>query len=86
MKDFGIYLYIRDLELREVRTLGLYISYERGDNMIQAERSERGLGSGGNCVCPSLIDSEMAGQIRIKFGGMVDGMEENILAKEFFNN
>ena len=49
-----------------------------------SERSERGLGSEENCVRPSLIDSEMAGQIGLKLGGMIMGMQENVLAKEFF--
>ena len=34
----------------------------------------------------SLIDSEMAGRIRLKLGGMVEGMGENVLAKEFFGS
>ena len=33
-----------------------------------------------------LIDSEMAGRIRLKLGGMVEGMGENVLAKEFFGS
>ena len=32
----------------------------------------------------SLIDSDMAGRIGLKLGGMVEGMGENDLAKEFF--
>ena len=31
-----------------------------------------------------LIDSEMAGPSELKLGGMVEGMQENVLAKEFF--
>ena len=31
-----------------------------------------------------LIDSEMAGPIKLKLGGMVEGMGENVFAKEFF--
>ena len=46
--------------------------------------SERGLGSVENCVCLSLIDSEMAGPIELKLGMIVEGMGEKILAKEFF--
>ena len=34
----------------------------------------------------SLIDSEMAGRIRLKLGGMIKGMGENVLAKEFFGS
>ena len=34
----------------------------------------------------SLIDSEMAGPIKLKLGGMVEGMQENILAKKFFGS
>ena len=34
----------------------------------------------------SLIDSETAGQIRLKLGGMIKGMQENVLAKEFFGS
>ena len=33
-----------------------------------------------------LIYSEMAGWIRLKLGGMVEGMCENVLAKEFFGS
>ena len=49
-----------------------------------SERSERALGSEENSCCSLLIDSEMAGQIRLKLGGMVEGIAENVLAKEFF--
>ena len=31
------------------------------------------------------IDSEMAGPMGLKLGGMIKGMQENILAKEFFD-
>ena len=41
------------------------------------------MGSGENSSCPLLIDSEMAGLIRLKLGAMVGGMGENVLAKEF---
>ena len=56
-------------------------------NMIlskASERSERALGSEENSRCLSLIDSEMAGRIGLKLGGMIKGMQENVLAKEFF--
>ena len=33
-----------------------------------------------------LIDSEMAGPSELKLGGMVEGMGENVLAKEFFGS
>ena len=33
-----------------------------------------------------LIDSEMAGRIRLKLGGMIKGMQENVLAKKFFGS
>ena len=49
-----------------------------------SERSERGLGSEENCGCLLLIDSEMAGPIQLKLGGMVEGMGEIVLAKEIF--
>ena len=32
------------------------------------------------------MDSEMAGWIRLKLGEMVEGMCENVLAKEFFGS
>ena len=51
-----------------------------------SERSERGLGSEEISGRSSLIDSEMAGRIRLKLGGMVEGMGENVLAKEFFGS
>ena len=34
----------------------------------------------------ALIDSEMAGPSELKLGGMVEGMGENVLAKEFFGS
>ena len=49
-----------------------------------SERSERGLGSEENSSALTLIDSKMAGPIKLKLGGMVEGMQENVLAKEFF--
>ena len=47
-------------------------------------RAKRALGSGENSGCTLLIDSDMAGRIRLKLGGMVEGIAENVLAKEFF--
>ena len=44
------------------------------------------MGSGENCGASELKDSEMAGPIRLKLGGMVEGMGENVLAKEFFGS
>ena len=44
------------------------------------------MGSEENCGCPLLIDSEMAGRIGLKLGGMIKGMQENVLAKEFFGS
>ena len=44
------------------------------------------MGSVENSSCPLLIDSEMAGPIKLKLGGMVEGMCENVLAKEFFGS
>ena len=32
------------------------------------------------------MDSEMAGPIGLKLGGMVEGMREDVLAKEFFGS
>ena len=49
-------------------------------------RAKRALGSEENSSVLSLIDSEMAGPIRLKLGGMVEGMGENVLAKEFFGS
>ena len=51
-----------------------------------SERSERALGSEESSVCLFPIDSEMAGRIGLKPGGMVEGMGENDLAKEFFGS
>ena len=34
----------------------------------------------------ALIDSEMAGPSELKLGGMIEGMGENVLAKEFFGS
>ena len=55
-------------------------------SMINPRRAKRALGSEENSVCLLLIDSEMAGRIRLKLGGMVEGMCENVLAKEFFGS
>ena len=44
------------------------------------------MGSEENSRCLSLIDSEMAGPIKLKLGGMVEGIAENVLAKEFFGS
>ena len=41
------------------------------------------MGSEENSSGLSLIDSEMAGRIRLKLGGMIKGMCENVLAKKF---
>ena len=49
-------------------------------------RAKRALGSEENSSGLSLIDSEMAGRIRLKLGGMVEDMQENVLAKEFFGS
>ena len=49
-------------------------------------RAKRALGSVENSSCPLLIDSEMAGPIKLKLGGMVEGIAENVLAKEFFGS
>ena len=51
-----------------------------------SERSERGLGSEENSCCLLLIDSEMVGPIKLKLGGMVEGIAENVLAKKFFGS
>ena len=44
------------------------------------------MGSEENCGSMLLIDSEMAGLIKLKLGGMVEGIAENVLAKEFFGS
>ena len=44
------------------------------------------MGSEENSGRLSLIDSEMAGPIRLKLSGMIEGMQENVLAKEFFGS
>ena len=44
------------------------------------------MGSEENSGRLSLIDSEVAEPIRLKLGGMVKGMGENDLAKEFFGS
>ena len=49
-------------------------------------RAKRALGSVEISRCPLLIDSEMAGRIKLKLGEMVEGMCENVLAKEFFGS
>ena len=49
-------------------------------------RAKRALGSEDNSGCSELIDSVMAGRIRLKLGGMIKGICENVLAKEFFGS
>ena len=44
------------------------------------------MGSGENSRVLTLIDSEMAGPIKLKLGGMIKGIWENVLAKEFFGS
>ena len=44
------------------------------------------MGSEENSVCTLLIDTDMAGRIELKLGGVVEGMGENVLAKEFFGS
>ena len=39
-----------------------------------------------NSGCSELIDSKMAGRIKLKLGEMVEGMGENVLAKKFFGS
>ena len=53
--------------------------------MIQGEGSESS-GSGENFHPSYLVDSEMAGPIKLKLGGMVEGIAENVLAKEFLGS
>ena len=48
-------------------------------------RAKRALGSEENSSCLLLIDSEMAGPIKLKLGGMVEDMWDNILTKEYFD-
>ena len=51
-----------------------------------SELSKQALGSGGNSSCVELIDSEMAGWIRLKLGGTVKGIAENSIAKKYFGS
>ena len=44
------------------------------------------MGSEENCSGLLLIDSEMAGPINLKLGGVVEGMRKNVLAMEFFGS
>ena len=53
---------------------------------IYPRRAKRALGSEENSRALSLIDSEMAGWIRLKLVGMVRGMCENVLAKKFLGS
>ena len=55
-------------------------------NKFYPRRAKRALGSEENSRCSLLIDSEMAGPIKLKLGGMIKGMQENVLAKEFFGS
>ena len=49
-------------------------------------RAKRALGSRENSGRLTLIDSEMAGPTGLKLGGMIKGMCENVLTKEFFGS
>ena len=53
---------------------------------LNPRRAKRALGSEENSGRLSLIDSEMAEPMRLKLGGMIKGMGENVLAKEFFGS
>ena len=68
----------------EAATLPVHkVSYE---TYVYPRRAKRALGSEENSGRLLLIDSEMAGRIGLKLGGMVEGMGENVLAKEFFGS
>ena len=54
--------------------------------VVYPRRAKQALGSRENSGRLTLIDSEMAGPIGLKLGGMVEGMCENVLAKEFFGS
>ena len=49
-------------------------------------RAKRALGSEENSHRLLLIDSDIAGRIGLKLGGMVEGMCQNVLVKEFFGS
>ena len=53
--------------------------------LSQGERSEP-WGSRENSRRVALIDSEMAGPSELKLGGMIEGMGENVLVKDFFGS
>ena len=55
-------------------------------NLSHPRRAKRALGSRENSGRLTLLDSEMAGPIGLKLGGMVEGMCENVLAKKFFGS
>ena len=38
------------------------------------------------CVCWDSISSQVLGPIRLKLGGMIKGMHENVQKKEFFGS
>ena len=50
-----------------------------------SERSERGLGSPDNSIYFTPIDSKRAGLIGLKLDGMIKGIAENVLTKEFLD-
>ena len=54
--------------------------------LVYPRRAKRALGSEENSRRLLLIDSEMAGRIGLKLSGMVEGMGEKVLAKEFFGS
>ena len=65
-----------------VKTLSWLVS---NLSLSQGEQSEP-WGSREYSGCRALIDSEMDGPSRLKLGGMIEGMRENVLAKEFFGS
>ena len=56
------------------------------EEFLCPRRAKRALGSGENSSALLLIDSEMAGPMELILCGMIEGVWENVLAKEFFRS
>ena len=53
---------------------------------INPRQAKQALGSEENSRCVLLIDSKMAGPIKLKLGRMVESIKEKVLTKEFFGS
>ena len=78
--------------VRENTSMKLEVSMEiiqcvfKFRSKINPRRAKRASGGEENSRCVLLIDSKMAGPIKLKLIEMVESIRENVLAKEFFGS